>query len=182
MGFAVKGVKDNLVGMRFGRWVVIGKSTKRRPTGHGIHWDCLCDCGTHGQIEGSSLRGGNSKSCGCGKLSRPPDASVWHFLHNQYRYAARNRALAWHLSDSEFTNLISGTCYYCGLPPSNKLNGYKKTLLYSGIDRVNNTIGYTMQNCVSCCAMCNFSKRHRCVADFESWILRAADHIRARAS
>lgn len=58
----------DLIGGRFGRWVVLGLGEKLRitRTGHrSYYWLCVCDCGRTGEISGVSLRIGSSKSCGC---------------------------------------------------------------------------------------------------------------------
>lgn len=63
------GVLIDLTGKRFGRWVVVRKSTS---IGNGIkpcvHWECLCDCGEVREVAGNSLRSGISLSCGCLQL------------------------------------------------------------------------------------------------------------------
>lgn len=46
-----------------------------------------------------------------------------------------------------FKDLKSGSCYYC-----------KRSDKDMGVDRVDNNQGYTEENCVSCCAMCNRMK------------------------
>lgn len=54
----------NLVGERFGRLVVIDKAeSKSRHT----RWLCLCDCGNKCIVHGTSLKTGNTTSCGCYK-------------------------------------------------------------------------------------------------------------------
>lgn len=53
----------DLINQRFGKLVVIenmGKLDNRR-----YYWKCQCDCGTIVIKEGSKLRSGNTKSCGC---------------------------------------------------------------------------------------------------------------------
>jgi hypothetical protein len=50
--------KVNLTGKRFGRWTVVAYAQKRK-------WSCVCDCGAHADVYGTSLREGESKSCGC---------------------------------------------------------------------------------------------------------------------
>lgn len=37
---------------------------------------------------------------------------------------------------------------------------------YNGVDRVDNTKGYTLENCVTCCAEANYAKRALSYADF----------------
>jgi len=70
------------------------------------------------------------------------------------------------LSLEEYSKLIHGNCYYCGEPPTadnmwNK-SGKRKTsdkLVYvNGIDRIDSSKGYTIDNCVSCCPQCNRMK------------------------
>lgn len=55
-------VKIDLTGKKFGRWIVLKKKgiIHERPA-----WLCLCECGTVKVIQGGSLRGGYTKSCGC---------------------------------------------------------------------------------------------------------------------
>ena len=55
----------DITGQRFGKLTVIenvGKIDGRR-----YHWKCLCDCGNEKILEGSVLRSGNTKSCGCNR-------------------------------------------------------------------------------------------------------------------
>lgn len=52
---------QDLSGQKFGRWTaidgfVVGKRT---------FWNCVCDCGTARAVSASSLKTGDSKSCGC---------------------------------------------------------------------------------------------------------------------
>jgi len=42
--------------------------------------------------------------------------------------------------------------------------------LFNGIDRVNNSAGYTNHNTVPCCKTCNLAKRDSTVEEFENWI------------
>ena len=56
--------KINLLGQRFGRFVVLAEAPKR-PQSRSAYWHCRCDCGTERVVEGKSLRNGSSKSCGC---------------------------------------------------------------------------------------------------------------------
>lgn len=54
---------DNLAGKRFGRLVVISRET---PVGiKHTKWLCKCDCGNTTVVEASSLKSGDTRSCGC---------------------------------------------------------------------------------------------------------------------
>ena len=56
-------VKD-ITGKRFGMLVVQGMAPNLASYGR-ILWTCICDCGNTKDIEGTNLRRGLSKSCGC---------------------------------------------------------------------------------------------------------------------
>lgn len=56
--------KIELIGQKFGRWVVIGEAPS---AGDGAQWLCRCSCAamTEAIVNGKRLRRGYSKSCGC---------------------------------------------------------------------------------------------------------------------
>lgn len=56
----------DISGQKFGKLSVLSKS-ERPSCDSGIFWDCKCDCGNDITVLGSSLRNGNTKSCGCFK-------------------------------------------------------------------------------------------------------------------
>lgn len=65
-------------------------------------------------------------------------------------------------------------CHYCGALPGNvkKTKNTINPFLYSGIDRVVNTVGYELGNVVPCCAVCNRAKGDMTVAEFAEWVSR----------
>lgn len=53
----------DLVGKKFGRLTVVSRSDSDK---HGkTRWNCICDCGIDCIINGSCLKSGHTKSCGC---------------------------------------------------------------------------------------------------------------------
>lgn len=58
------GAYINLTGQKFTRWEVLGPAGKHEKCGNFL-WHVRCDCGTEKIVIGSSLKSGNSKSCGC---------------------------------------------------------------------------------------------------------------------
>ena len=55
---------QDLIGMRFGRLVVVRRAENNRH--NRVMWECVCDCGNiTNPIEAGALRSGNTKSCGC---------------------------------------------------------------------------------------------------------------------
>lgn len=63
------------------------------------------------------------------------------------RTAARRKGRVWELTRDEFKDIRVKPCYYCG---------YHNSTV--GIDRVDNNVGYTLDNCVPCCFVCNRMK------------------------
>ncbi|QQV88753.1 hypothetical protein Liucustia_53 [Acinetobacter phage Liucustia] len=126
--------------------------------------DCLCDCGGEVTVQVSKLSTGRTKSCGClaiemtiKRQSLPEGVAAFNNLIATYRKSAKDRSHDFKLSDSEFKDLISGDCFYCNTPPEQYQRKFPE-LLYNGIDRVENDIGYVYSNCVSCCSICNRMK------------------------
>ena len=70
----------------------------------------------------------------------------------QYNVYSRNAALKnldFTITYDEYVNIVNNSCYYCGILQPKGFNG---------IDRKDQTIGYIVDNCVSCCKMCNYIK------------------------
>lgn len=55
------------------------------------------------------------------------------------------------LYKKQFAELTAKVCVYCG--------EYTKEKNFSGLDRIDNNLGYFYENCVSCCERYNFLKR-----------------------
>ena len=64
----------------------------------------------------------------------------------RYKKDAMKRGLERTLTDNEFYELFKQPCYYTGRTDE------------MGVDRVNNSIGYTKENSVPCCASINYMK------------------------
>lgn len=165
-------------GDRFERLVVTGFSHNDKR--HRRHYSVRCDCGTVKTVQGTLLRTGNTKSCGClAKEARaatrvPGNHSEVTAIILGYKRHAINRGYAWNLSRNDVVALISDNCHYCGAPPSNTKT-HKNTiqpLVYSGIDRTDNTRGYEPGNVVPCCAICNVAKGTQSIVEFKAWVAR----------
>ena len=58
---------EDLTGMRFGCWYVVGIAKSR----HGAKWNCQCDCGNYRDVFARTLKQGTSTKCNvCGTQSR----------------------------------------------------------------------------------------------------------------
>ena len=63
--------RESLVGERFGRLIVI--SFSHIDNGHNSHWNTVCDCGNTSIVNGSILKRGDTKSCGCLQKEKSAD-------------------------------------------------------------------------------------------------------------
>lgn len=79
-----------------------------------------------------------------------------------YKRNAKNRKLDFILSKEEFQNISSQTCFYCGEFGSTSPTGER----YNGIDRIDSSLGYTLDNIVPCCSTCNRMKMDISQDDF----------------
>lgn len=166
-------------GQRFGKLVILNRSH----VGNDKRWYflCQCDCGTQKTIPYHSIQQGGTKSCGCLRETfklLPPILSNTKTLYKLLRTGARARGLSFNLDRELVAKLSFSNCFYCDAPPSNILQYRKRLpLSYTGIDRVNNSIGYEPNNVVPCCKQCNLAKRNLGYGDFLTWIDKAHYHM-----
>lgn len=88
-------------------------------------------------------------------------------LRNRYMRQALDRGYCFELDYEKFKGLVLSNCYYSNHPPAQKLKYYRQIFLYTGIDRKDNKVGYTVENSVPCCAQCNRAKSGM---SYDKWI------------
>jgi hypothetical protein len=175
---------DDLFGKKFNFLTVIsyyGNNGKN----HGAWLWCKCDCGNEKQIRIDALLTGRTKSCGCynkiavRKKKYPIERTMLARLYGKYKWDAKKMGRSFHLTKQEFLEIITKNCFYCGIKPSNISTRYgpNDTYLYTGIDRVNNSVGYEIGNVVPCCKECNMAKHSMTQENFISWIDRVYHHL-----
>ena len=146
------GKLKDLTGQKFGRWTVVS----RAPNGPKSHafWNCRCECGTERSVCHSSLVAGTSKSCGCLTLE------VLHkrATHGHTAGDKPTRAFTtWANIISRCTNHgASNYQYYggSGITVCDRWRSFKDFLNDMGeppeglsIERINNSLGYSPENC-----------------------------------
>lgn len=95
-------------------------------------------------------------------------------LYKRYKNSATTRGHSFQISTTTFKRLIKSNCLYCGVSPKQEHNG----LIYNGIDRVDNSKGYDIENCIACCGICNRAKGTMSRSDYESYLTRIVNHLK----
>lgn len=132
-------------------------------------WKCQCKCGKIKVIRAKSVRSGATKSCGClaselasrratGNTYRNERDFQW--LYSNLLRSAKHGNRACDISYEDFlTFTTTKTCHYCGTSIPWKPHGtYKNKGGGYYLDRKNNSDGYSKDNCVVCCSLCNHVK------------------------
>lgn len=153
--------------------------------GRHVYYKCSCDCGKETTIRWTSL--GKTKSCGCLRIRKmkyaqligankrklDTDQKAFSKILSTYKSGAKRRNFNFELTNVEFKELIESNCHYCNRHPSNT----EKTIVnkeyklyeekvYNGIDRIDSSIGYVKENCVTACYLCNKLKMDLSYSDF----------------
>jgi hypothetical protein len=159
--------------------LVSGKLTALYSIGLNKHrnhiWMCSCECGNTKAVVSSHLTQQKVKTCGCsGKHSNKLEKgeSAFNELFGRYKKQALSRGYSFELEKSYFREMTQLLCHYCGAAPSNKItnSGEDNYYVYTGVDRKDNTKGYTTDNVVPCCSVCNRAKNNMPYNDFTAWI------------
>lgn len=186
--------RKQIEGQRFGKLLVVSSAGSRNGTSL---WLCKCDCGETREVTHNALRNG-TWNCGCSRHKGFPENGSSHRTYKArgpyqlkpqtttsarnrvkhfYLHGAKSRNLVWGLPDDMFDALVGGNCVYCGSEPNARMKVNKTAqILFNGIDRVDNSKGYTPDNVVSCCAMCNRAKSAMDKETFVAWLKRVAKH------
>ena len=135
--------------------------------------ECL-DCGHISVQRGIDLEKMKDRDClRCILFSR--DANVT-YVYNRVKGNAKKRNIEWDLTVQDFGSIARKSCYYCNIQPSKAPGQRERSPFYHGIDRVDNSLGYTFQNSVSCCAICNYAKHDLSIEDFKQWLTNCYNH------
>lgn len=169
--------RKDLTNQRFGKLVAIAPTDMRSPykTRKCVVWSCLCDCGVICFLDVNQLTTGHNKSCGCAHYKNNGYPSAFNGLYADYRKGAKRRGLEFRLSRADMYDLTKQRCSYCGCEPNQVIRNpsWKDSYTYNGLDRVNNAVGYTLDNVVTCCKTCNYAKGQMLHEQFLAWIKQA---------
>jgi len=144
----------DMTGQRIGRLVVIGRG-ENDPFGT-AKWICQCDCGKKAIIRGTSLRNGDTRSCGCFRSEADNPKGFIHGrsgtrIYDEYRDMLKRCRKGYKNHDRYYDRGIR-VCEEWQ-PENNGLfnflnwaenNGYKSDLT---LDRIDNDGDYSPDNC-----------------------------------
>jgi 5-methylcytosine-specific restriction endonuclease McrA len=141
-----------------------------------------------------------ANSCGCqkhniktwkhvGTYTKPwqleKGVAARNSLEYQYKRGAASRGLSYTLTTEQFDAIVVGMCNYCGDSLTGTSKGQGKTsgdFAYTGIDRVDNSKGYTADNVITCCWKCNNMKGKLGVDEFTEHVKKIHKHLRVNAN
>lgn len=155
----------------FGKLTAVRFIGEVKPNG-GAVWECLCACGNTITASAFSLVVGHKKSCGCLikdiGLNKRKEKSIAGFnrLYTSLKRRAYIKKLNFDITKDQLLLLSNQQCYYCNCPPRqsskhSKSIGVSQNLIdhsefiYNGLDRIDNSKGYCIDNVIACCGECN---------------------------
>lgn len=100
----------------------------------------------------------NQKQRDRNKKYRDKKGHTPEFKYSEYKSSAIKTKRDFELSYEEFLTLWQKNCAYCDA-----------TISTVGIDRIDSSVGYTIENCAPCCFDCNNMKSNR---NLDQWLLK----------
>lgn len=163
--------RKDLSGQQFGKRRVIELDTNH--PSKGAHWIVECVCGRRASVPGVTLLRGAGKSClwcrDYSAITLSGNEGSVNKVINTYIQGAKKRGLSFELTREEVVHLMGQPCFYCGELRTNtgwasRKNG--ETYKYNGLDRKDNSVGYTVTNTVPCCFKHNRAKGEQTPEEF----------------
>lgn len=157
----------DLTGRKFGRLTVISRAENDKH--NKARWICQCDCGSTKDIGSWELRKEHSKSCGCLRKEATTSRNkkspyFWIYTMALQHAKASNKEFRLTYEDIvEFTTITE--CHYCKNHIKWEMHGTKHAYHGYRLDRMDNSVGYTKENCVVCCNLCNRIKGNQFTHD-----------------
>ena len=189
---------NNLTGKRFGKLTVLSLSKTRDLREGQRVWNCLCDCGNKTRVITSSLKNGNTKSCGCLKINNLCGENNYQAQRNIQKYGVwfsskeEWYARACKIMDrvrkfnipTDFSSTMELAMYLKEIEPK-KCPVFGKPLVKGdgtthswspSADRINPDKGYTRGNIQVISMLANVMKQHatkRQLIRFATWVLES---------
>lgn len=148
-----------LIGRRFGSWVVRGQAESLVAGKYAKHrWLCRCDCGTERVVKGGLLTDGTSTGCGCQRNAKIAQSLTTHGMSKKTttgRHTPEYGTWAQMLQRCSNPNTATWRNYGGrGIVVSERWHSFENFLADMGLrplghtlDRVNNDGNYEKANC-----------------------------------
>jgi hypothetical protein len=168
---------ESLITKKFGCQTLLSLAIAKDSKRNRVYFNCICDCGWKSILRLDYLKNIPKKCRFCNidfySLNLDPlkEASAFNEIFGHYRGGAKARGLEFSLTKSDFKNITSKNCDYCNCKPALRLsrNG-KSSYVCNGVDRIDSTKGYVLDNCVPCCTKCNLMKLDLSLEEFKAHI------------
>ena len=172
----------DLTGQTFGFLTVVRITNKRNSTNK-LLWECVCTCTRNTCakvifVPYQPLILGLTTSCQWHQHDRAIHPAI-RLYFSQVRSRAAHRKYTFELTLRQFINAVKLPCHYCNSNNDIKLihNRTKRwALRANGIDRWDNCLGYTVENSVPCCWLCNQLKRAMTAQEYIDHCKNVAKH------
>ena len=152
----------NLTGKRYERLKVIRRVENNKGR---LMWLCKCDCGVQKIIRGDNLKEKLTKSCGCyhsEQIRGRPYEWIFKLLKRSSKHSSHSCELIY----EDILGFVEiGVCHYCGDKIEWMPHETRGCRWAYYLDRKDNSVGYTWDNCVVCCIECNRIKGNRFTYD-----------------
>ena len=175
---------------KFNRLTLISIVDKKDNAGvYRVFGKFKCDCGTFIKVPLWRVKTGHTKSCGCLQRDKLYIAQMANrkekgeagrnYVLYQLKRGAKIRNLTFELTNDQVHKLSQSPCHYCGAKPSmiRSTKTQYGDYVYNGIDRVDNSMGYTTTNVVTCCIFCNRMKMAHTQTEFLDKIKQIYEHL-----
>lgn len=154
-------------------------------TKRGAVWMFRCDCGNLKEIEARQVTAGRIKTCGLCELKyklrketrgeKQPLTRAVSILYQRYLRNANKDGVRWELTVEQFRQLSTNSCGICGTRPIIRLKGTRLT--YNKIRYNSSILGYTVNNCATCCQECDMRIGKSSLSETVSWLNKAYKYL-----
>lgn len=122
------------------------------------------------RLSGNSVRT-VAEGAACRGRIKGEGETAKNYTYTIYKSGAKSRGIEFSLTKEEFLSLVVQPCNYCGALPKNETkNATSGSFFYNGLDRVDSSMGYSTDNVVPCCIICNKAKSTLSLQEFLEWV------------
>jgi hypothetical protein len=164
----------DITNQRFGRLTAIKPYSK---TNSVVTWICKCECGNEHLANGTLLRSGGVKSCGC-ILRDNQYETIKNIAYSVHQREAVDRGYVSELTFIQYCEIASRPCVYCNKFSIRKNQRTKATLQFNSVDRRDNEPYYKLENSQSVCFDCNEMKMARTDKEFREHLQSIFQHLK----